>query len=659
MKKKILSLTISLSIAMTLFSSTVFKVNAETLTYNETTINENLNATVVPDHIVLNWTEDPSTTQTITWRTSKDVNAGEVKYRVKGSTDFTTLNVDPSNIKLFSTVASDTAGSMKVFSVTIKGLQSGTTYEYIVGDGTNFSNISTFKTEVSNNSKTKFLIFGDSQSGDSSKPIYAPWHDTVQKAYSENPDANFMVNIGDLVEQGQNYQHWNNWFNAANGVINNIPEMVVQGNHETYVPSGGSSKPEYFTNQFSVPNNGPFGYEGQVYSYNYGNVHFVVLDSQEDEEAPSNDNFLKTQADWLEQDLSANKQKWTIVMFHKTPYYNKKTRNNPAVKDIFTPVIDKHHVDVVLNGHDHGLSRTYAINGDNYYTDYSKGTVYYVTGRSGNKFYTDLSNKTWDAFFQDTQDSPTYEVADVVDGKLTIKAYKYSTTNPAYSNSTLVDTLVIDKDNPNNSTSLTLNKNDKTKLSVAGSVISDYDVDVVNNKAYVDPSKIAEVYKGTYDKTTLTLTINSKKYVFASSDLLNNDASKVNLDALYKSGIDCKYNSDLNVVLIDFTGRVDTTGFTGFVIGSIPNSGTNPPSNGSNPSGNNGSSTTPSNNTSSNAGNSNNSNLTNLSSSSLPKTGSVIGMDLIIVLGITIILSGICVLNRKRISEKIHKIISK
>ncbi len=107
---------------------------------------------------------------------------------------------------------------------------------------------------------------------------------------------------------------------------------------------------------------------------------------------------MKQQAAWLDSDLSANKQPWTIVSFHKTPYYNKASRANVSLKNIISPIIEKHHVDVVLNGHDHGVSRTFPINNGKYYTDYSKGTVYYVTGRSGAKYYGDLSSKVWDAF---------------------------------------------------------------------------------------------------------------------------------------------------------------------------------------------------------------------------------------------------------------------
>jgi hypothetical protein len=572
MKRKILSVCISLAIAGTLIASPSYTtISAAAVSYNSTSIDANLNATATPDHIALSWAGDPTTTQTITWRTISTDKKGNVQYRVKGTSTWTTSpNLTPKTLTSDTGDTTVTTGKESIYSTTITGLTPATTYEYqVVGtDVTNAattSSISTFKTENSNNTSTKFIVFGDSQSGVPTNPEYTPWNNTVTEAYQQNPDANFVVNMGDLVEIGQNYQHWNNWFAAANGVINNIPEMPVQGNHETYKNNAyDSSSPQDFTSQFSVPQNGSSSLIGQTYSYNYGNVHFVVLDSQEDEEAPANDSFLQQQASWLENDLTKNTQKWTIVMFHKTPYYNKATRNNPAVKDILTPVIEKHHVDIVFNGHDHGISRTYPINGSNYYTDYSKGTVYYVTGRSGNKYYSDLNSKIWDANFIDCQDSPSYEVVKVVNGKLTIDAYKYNTIdtsatntkNVLYTTPTKIDSLTIDKDNPANSTQLTLNASQNTQLAIAGTVQSGYNVTVSNNKGYIDPSLIAKYYKGTYDTTSSTLTINKKSYTFAKTDFLNGDSSKVSIDALYKQGIDVIYNSQLNCVLVDFTGRI-------------------------------------------------------------------------------------------------------
>jgi len=585
MKRKVISICVSLAIAGTLIASPSYTTRAvASVSYNSTSINANLNATATPDHIALSWTGDPTTTQTITWRTISTDKKSNIQYRVKGTSAWTTSPYVTLKTLTSSTGdATFTTGIESIYSTTITGLTPATTYEYqVVGtDVTNAattSSISTFKTESSNNTSTKFIVFGDSQSGVPTNPEYTPWNNTVTKAYQQNPDANFVINMGDLVEIGQNYQHWNNWFAAANGVINTIPEMPVQGNHETYANNNfDSSSPQDFTSQFSVPQNGPSGLIGQTYSYNYGNVHFVVLDSQEDEEAPAYDLFLQNQASWLEKDLTNNTQKWTIVMFHKTPYYNKTTRNNPAVKDILTPVIEKHHVDIVFNGHDHGVSRTYPINGNNYYTDYSKGTVYYVTGRSGNKYYTDLNSKIWDANFIDCQDSPSYEVVNVVNGKLTVDAYKYNSIdtsatnakNVLYNTPTKIDSLTIDKDHPANSTQLTLNASQNTQLAIAGTVQSGYNVTVSNNKGYIDPSLISKYYKGTYDTTSLTLTINKKLYTFTKTDLLNGDSSKVSIDALYKQGIDVVYNSQLNCVLVDFTGRITSdmiTTFKGFVI---------------------------------------------------------------------------------------------
>lgn len=571
----------------TLIASTSYKTRSSGVSYNGTSIDADLNATATPDHIALSWTGDPTTTQTITWRTISSDTKTKVQYRVKGTTAWTTsTDISPKLLTSDTGDATITTGTENIFSATIKGLTPGTAYEYqVIGvDASakqNTSDTNSFTTEKSNNTSTKFIIFGDSQSGIANNPEYTLWNNTIQKAYSQNKDANFIVNMGDLVEVGQNYQHWNNWFSAARGVIDNIPEMPVQGNHETYQGNNyNSTSPQNFIKQFSVPQNGPYGHIGQTYSYNYGNVHFVVLDSQEDEEAPGNDSFLQQQATWLDNDLTNNTQKWTILMFHKTPYYNSATINNPSVKDIFTPVIEKHHVDIVFNGHDHGISRSYAINGNNYYTDYSKGTVYYVTGRSGNKYYTDLNSKIWDAAFYDCQDSPAYEVVSVVNGKLNIDAYKYNTidtsvsnkNNKVYNTPTKIDTFTIDKDNPTKSTQLTLIASPNMQLTIAGTIQNGYNVTVSNNKAYIDPTVIANYYKGIYDVNSLTLTVNKISYKFKQADLLNGDSLKVNVDELFRQGIDVNYNTALNCILVDFTGRITLdmiAAFKGFTFGIV------------------------------------------------------------------------------------------
>jgi signal peptidase I len=330
-------------------------------------------------------------------------------------------------------------GAISLFTVT--GLEPGTRYSYRVGDGRNWSETFSFVTEPRSSAGFKFLVFGDSQSGIAETPEYRPWHDTVQNAFKANKDARFMVK---LVEVGQSIAHWNNWFAAVRGVIDEIPAQAAQGNHETYAPGvTGSVKPVEWSAQFPLPQNGPDGLENQVYSGDYGNAHFVVLDSQEDDEGPTYGEILKAQAAWLDSDLARTLLPWKIVLFHKPPYYLKASRTNEAVRTAFTPVPDAHHVDIVFNGHDHGVARTYALKGDEFVTRPSQGTVYYVTGRSGNKSYPDLSQKVWDTFFYDPQDQPNYLTVEVTARTLVVRTFKQD--------GTVLDTFSVVKSNDTDS----------------------------------------------------------------------------------------------------------------------------------------------------------------------------------------------------------------
>lgn len=390
-------------------------------------------AGLAPDHVTLTWTADPRTTQTITWRAAAAVTKGVVEYNKGAALTKAALTGNAARTELVTDL-----GTVSLFTATLTGLQAGTTYSYRVGDGKTWSSALSFSTEAKTVGTLKFLIFGDSQSGIPDKPEYQPWYVTLQNAFSANPDARFIVNVGDLVETGQSYAHWNAWFNAARGVIDAVPEMAVQGNHETYADGiVGSIKPVAWAAQFPLPQNGPDTLANQVYSYDYGNVHFVVLDSQQDEEAPTYGDILQAQAKWLDNDLAKTTQPWKIVFFHKTPYYNKASRANEAIKAAFVPVLDKYHVDLVFNGHDHGVARTYALYNDEFVSKPSQGTIYVVTGRSGNKAYPDLSQKVWDAFFFDPQDQPNYMVAEVAGSTLALKTVKQD--------GTLVDTFRIDK----------------------------------------------------------------------------------------------------------------------------------------------------------------------------------------------------------------------
>lgn len=458
---------------------------------------------------------------------------------------------------------------MNIYTATITGLEAGTTYYYKVGDGTNWSDIHTFTTEAKDTNSFKFLIFGDSQSGVATNPEYALWKKTIQNSFAANPDAKFFVNVGDLVEIGQLYEHWNNWFDATKGVIDTIPEIPTQGNHETYQNANyNAGKPQNFVHLFQVLQNGPESLKSQTYSFDYGNAHIVMLDSQEDEESPISGDILNAQKAWLEKDLSSTNKAWKLVFFHKTPYYNKATRSNEQIKAAFDPIFDKYHVDMVFNGHDHDISRTFPIYNNQYVSSPAKGTVYYVMGRSGNKFYPDLSQKVWDAFFYDPQDRPNYIVADVNGNTLTVKAVKQDGTP--------IDTYSITKnadgtevDNPKTAVPTKFNA---PMLVIYGNMLQQPFITTnpkqINGKWYVPIRTFAQYLAGnvgcnngaisvSVEKTSANIAINSKKATLNGKNIILNDlvvfdkgTTMVSADSLNALlGFDYKYDSSTNMLM--------------------------------------------------------------------------------------------------------------
>jgi acid phosphatase type 7 len=541
--------------------------------YDGTQINADLNALSKPDHITLTWSADPATTMTITWRTDSSVKSCKVEY-ISLESDSDKMSVISSvQPRVFKTSAADiTSGKMNIFTTTLTGLKPGAKYIYKIGNDKNeWTNFHVFTTESIDEKSAntfKFLLFGDSQSGKREVPNYDNWHTTVQNACHANKDAKFFINVGDLVETGQYYQHWNNWFKAADGVIDTLPALVVEGNHETYNGTDTkSARPEYFVNQFNLFQNGPDGLKGQTYSYDYGKCHFAVLDSQAQEESEDAEGkadpvkeeaFLKEQAAWLDKDLAAHKNAaFTFVLFHKTPYYNKGNRTNTLIKKVFCPVFDTYHVDVVFNGHDHASSRTYPIFRDELMQNPSEGTIYYVTGRSGEKYYPDLTKKVWDAAFFDPQDQPDYQTVELDGRKLTIKCFKQD--------GTLVDTYVIDKDHPEKNTGAgdllppkfhTAKDNPvigaDIKLVVYGNYAagSSSKAEEINGKIYVDILSIASSAEGSYDASARTLTIKEKKIQFTDG-MLDSKGSKVSIEALTGLGFSCRYDAKFAMVFVE------------------------------------------------------------------------------------------------------------
>jgi len=192
----------------------------------------------------------------------------------------------------------------------------------------------TFQTAVYPNTSFRFIVYGDSRSNPGMHGELA------QRMLEVEPD--FIINTGDLVRNGKKYASWGTeFFKPLESAIAHIPIYPCLGNHE--------KNSKYYFDFFSLPQNESW------YSFDYGNAHFIALDSNVPYE------FDSEQYQWLVEDLKSNDSVWKFVYFHHPPYSSGNHKSNLAIRDALAPLFMKYGVGIVFNGHEHIYERTRPI----------------------------------------------------------------------------------------------------------------------------------------------------------------------------------------------------------------------------------------------------------------------------------------------------------
>jgi hypothetical protein len=234
---------------------------------------------------------------------------------------------------------------------TIDGLSPDTVYCYqIVDGGGPLSERIGFRTAPAADSTApiRFLAFGDSGGGGADQRALAEQMYTLP--YS------LIVHTGDIAyDSGSIGQFEDTVFKMYAPLFSHLPFFPSAGNHEYRTMSGAP-----FRAVFALP-----GDSGEKwYSYDWGRIHFAVLDTEAD---------YKTQAAWLDTDLAATALPWKIVYFHKPPYSSGEHGSDMSLRNTMAPIFEKHHVQLVLAGHDHDYERMVP----------QRGVQYVVTGGGG------------------------------------------------------------------------------------------------------------------------------------------------------------------------------------------------------------------------------------------------------------------------------------
>jgi hypothetical protein len=236
----------------------------------------------------------------------------------------------------------------------LRPLTPATIYCYDVQGGSAASARLGFRTAPApaSGATVRFLAFGDSGGGGSDQIALRDQMATVP--------FDLIIHTGDIAyENGTRVEFQENFFKPYADYLQYFPVFPASGNHE-YATDDAAP----FREAFVLPENG--GPEGKErwYSFDWGDVHFVALDTEKS--GP-------VQAAWLDADLTANTRPWTIVYGHKPPFSSGEHGSDAGFQTSFVPLLEKHHVPLVLNGHDHDYERTKPQN----------GVTYVVTGGGG------------------------------------------------------------------------------------------------------------------------------------------------------------------------------------------------------------------------------------------------------------------------------------
>lgn len=327
------------------------------------------------------------TTVTVRWQ-SLDAHVGRVQF-----------GLDRNHLdQAFSEqVASDD------HEVRLTGLMPLSRYYYRVGSSENVSSkIESFTTaaSVGNETPVRFWVTGDQGYRG---PIQTDVKDSAWRWLKNNVRSNrglidFWVTTGDnAYRSGSNEEFQENFFQPYADVLASHVVWPAYGNHD--------ARRWAFFDIFSLPTNAESGgtasHTEHYYSFDYGQLHVVMLDTQS-----SNLSADGQMANWLQTDLKATQQPWRIVVMHH-PSYTKGSHDSDRfddsgarmfdVRENILPLLERLGVDMVITGHSHMYERSHAIachygDSNEWKTEvvrdntspYTKnsGTVYMVMGSS-------------------------------------------------------------------------------------------------------------------------------------------------------------------------------------------------------------------------------------------------------------------------------------
>ncbi|MCP4265962.1 MAG: DNRLRE domain-containing protein [Candidatus Brocadiaceae bacterium] len=252
--------------------------------------------------------------------------------------------------------------------VQISSLTPHTQYYYAIGDSTSVlggDNSFVFRTSPTPGTAepTRIWVIGDSGTADANARAVRD----AFKNYTGSTETHLWLMLGDnAYNDGTDSEYQASVFNTYPELLQQIPLWSTLGNHDGHSADSAFQTGPYY-DIFTLPKNaeagGVMSGTEAYYSFEYGNIHFVVLDSYDSNRTPGG-----AMLTWLHNDLAVNQKEWVIAFWHHPPY-TKGSHNSDSESQLIDmrsnalPILEDYGVDLVLTGHSHSYERSFLIDG--------------------------------------------------------------------------------------------------------------------------------------------------------------------------------------------------------------------------------------------------------------------------------------------------------
>jgi methionine-rich copper-binding protein CopC len=298
---------------------------------------------------------------TLRWKTDVATNS-----KVELGTSFGTYPI----------VVSDPASATE-HEVRITGLNADTKYFYRFGSSIQALQQGTdnyFITAplLTTTRKIRIAAFGDCGRNDN---LYQSGTLSSYQSYTGSNPAEVMLLLGDnAYDNGTDAEYQSRFFDVySSNLLKNHQLFPAPGNHDyannaTRQADHNIPYNSIFTNPAAAECGGVASGTEAYYSWNWGNIHFLSLDSYGKENAGTTRLYDTTgaQAVWVKNDLGANTRPWVIAYWHHPPFtmgsHNSDTETELiSMRQNFIRILERYGVDLIICGHSHDYERSYLL----------------------------------------------------------------------------------------------------------------------------------------------------------------------------------------------------------------------------------------------------------------------------------------------------------